>query len=166
MRICGVDPGLQCTGYGVLEVEGPRMRLVTTGVFRSSPEDALATRIQAIHDGMADLLRMTRPDCVALEALYSHYAHPATAILMGHVRGVILLAAAAGGVPVSEYSATHVKKAVSGRGHAGKSQVQRMMQMLLDLPTPPEPDDATDALAIAMAHAHALRAPRLVPVPA
>ena len=83
---------------------------------------------------------------------------------MGHVRGVILLAAGAAGVPVSEYSATHVKKAVSGRGHAAKSQVQRMIQMLLALPAPPEPDDATDALAIAMAHAHALRAPQLVPV--
>ncbi len=166
MRICGVDPGLQCTGYGVLDVEGPRMRLVATGVFRSSAADPLAVRVQAIHTGVAALLRATRPDCLALEALYSHYAHPATAILMGHVRGVILLAAGAAGVPVSEYSATHVKKAVSGRGHAAKPQVQRMVQMLLNLPAPPEPDDATDALALAMAHAHALRAPRLVPVPA
>src|SRR3989338_165393 len=164
MRICGVDPGLQRTGYGVLDVEGPRMRLVATCVFRSPAHDPLAIRIRAIHPGVADLLRTPRPDCLALEALYSHYAHPETAILMGHVRGVILLAAGAAGVPVSEYSATHVKKAVSGRGHAAKSQVQRMIQMLLALPAPPEPDDATDALAIAMAHAHALRAPQLVPV--
>ncbi len=162
MRICGIDPGLEVTGYGVVEAAGGRQTLVTVGVLRASPKMPLAERLRTISRGMQAVLERTQPDCVVLEDLYSHYAHPATAILMGHVRGVILLAAAEAGLSVAHYPPTHIKKAVTGRGHATKLQIQRMVQMLLNLPTPPEPDDATDALAIAMTHAHTLRAPRLV----
>lgn len=156
MRICGVDPGLEATGYGVIEVDGPRATLVRAGVLRSSTDDPLAKRLKAIYTAVHTLLEATRPDCLVLEALYSHYDHPTTAILMGHVRGVILLAAGERGLPVESYSVTHVKKAVTGRGHATKTQIQRMVQMLLDLPAPPIPDDATDALGAALAHAHTL----------
>ncbi len=162
MRICGIDPGLEITGYGVIEASGGRQTLVTVGVLRASPKMPLAARLQAVYQGMRALLERTRPDCVVLEDLYSHYAHPTTAILMGHVRGVILLAVGEAGLSVAHYPPTHIKKAVTGRGHATKLQVQRMVQMLLNLPAPPEPDDATDALAIAMTHAHTVRAPRLV----
>lgn len=161
MRICGIDPGLEATGYGVIDVVGDRRTLVTTGVWRSAPADELPRRLQGIYGNVCALLEEQHPDCAVLEALYSHYDHPTTAILMGHVRGVILLAASERRVPVASYPATHVKKAVTGRGHATKPQVQRMVQMLLNLSEMPRPDDATDALGIALAHAHTLRAPQL-----
>ena len=159
MRICGIDPGLETTGYGVIEAGAGRQTLVAVGVLRASPTLPLPARLRTIYQGMRTLLEKTQPDCVVLEDLYSHYAHPTTAILMGHVRGVILLAAGEAGISVAHYPPTHIKKAVTGRGHATKSQIQRMVQMLLNLPTPPEPDDAADALAIAMTHAHTLRTP-------
>lgn len=161
MRICGVDPGLQRTGYGVVEIDGSRRTLVTAGVIRSQDSAPLAERLRTIHTGMIQVLQTTRPEIAVFEALYSHYTHPETAILMGHVRGVLLLAAGALGIPTAEYSATHIKKAVTGRGHAPKPQIQRMVQMLLNLPAPPEPMDATDALAGAIAYGHTLRAPAL-----
>ena len=159
MRVCGVDPGLEITGYGVIDVAGNQLTLVTTGVFRTSASDLLTTRLKEMYDQVLGLLASTTPDLMVLEELYSQYKHPTTAIMMGHVRGVIVLAAAARGVPLQQYGPTHVKKAVTGHGHARKEQTQRMVQALLGLAKPPEPDDATDALAIAIAHAHTLRAP-------
>ena len=159
MRICGIDPGLAATGYGVIDIVGTRTILVTTGAIQSVATDPLATRLKAIHSGIADLLRAAQPELVVLEELYSHYEHPTTAILMGHVRGVIMLAASAQGFRVEQYPPTHIKKAVTGHGHASKEQVQRMVQVLLGLPTALESEDATDALAVAMTHAHTLRAP-------
>lgn len=160
MRICGVDPGLETTGYGVIDVAGPRTVLVEAGVFRASTAAPLAQRLRTVYDGFRALVAKTQPTHVVLEALYSHYAHPTTAILMGHVRGVILLAAGERGLPVEHYLPTRVKKAVTGRGHATKEQMQRMVQMLLNLPAVLEPDDATDAVGVALAHAHTLRAPQ------
>lgn len=159
MRICGIDPGMEITGYGVLEMDGPRLQLVRAGVFRTSAAAPLPQRLRVLYEGFRVLLAEVQPAQVVLEELYSHYAHPTTAILMGHVRGVILLAAGQAGLPVAHYLPTHVKKAVTGRGHATKEQVQRMIQALLSLPVPLTPDDATDAIGVAMAHAHALRAP-------
>lgn len=164
MRICGIDPGVEITGYGVIDVAENRCSLVTTGVLRSSASEPLPARLQAIYAGLRAVVQATHPDTLVLESLYSHYEHPTTAILMGHVRGVILLAAQEAGLPVEHYPPTHVKKAVTGRGHATKVQIQRMVQMMLNLPVPPEPDDATDALATAMAHAHTLRAPQMAGV--
>lgn len=164
MRICGVDPGLERTGYGVIEVDGPRMRLVEAGVFRAAAEAPLPQRLQTIYEGVRALLAATQPAQMVLEELYSHYTHPTTAILMGHVRGVILLAAGEAGLPVEHYLPTRVKKAVTGRGHATKEQMQRMVQVLLHLPQVLEPDDATDAVGVALAHAHTLRAPALAGV--
>ena len=128
MRILGIDPGLERTGYGVVEtlVGAPgAMRLLEAGIIRTSAKDALAARLAEIHTGLAAVLAEFRPDAVAVEELYSHYKHPRTAILMGHARGIVLLAAAEAGVPVASYGATHIKKALVGSGHASKHQVQR-----------------------------------------
>ena len=164
MRICGVDPGLGATGYGIIEFAGSQLTLVTTGVIRSSAAKTLPDRLQTIHTRLCALIRETQPGLMVLEELYSHYDHPTTAIHMGHVRGAILLAASECQLAVVHYSATHVKKAVTGHGHATKTQIQRMVQVLLNAPVPHGPADATDALALAIAHAHTVRAPSVTTV--
>jgi crossover junction endodeoxyribonuclease RuvC len=152
MRILGVDPGLNTTGYGVLETRGPRVALVEAGVVRSNPSGTLAERIQEIHDGLAEVIKALEPEVLALERLYSHYDRPTTAILMGHARGVICLAAAEVGIAVADYAATQVKKTLTGNGRAPKTQMQLAIQRELQLSTLPEPADVADALAIAFCH--------------
>jgi crossover junction endodeoxyribonuclease RuvC len=151
-RVLGVDPGLNITGYGVLQVgrEGPQ--LVEAGVVRGRDHGSLVERLQDIHVGVADVLRALHPDVMAIEELYSHYEHPRTAILMGHARGVICLAATQAGVPIRHYAATQIKKLLTGAGRAPKSQVQMAICRELRLPKPPEPPDVADALAIALCH--------------
>ena len=154
-RILGVDPGLNITGYGVLSTDGGRCRLAEAGVVRggrSLPGGNLAERIQAIHDGICEVLDQCQPAVMALEELYSHYQRPRTAILMGHARGVICLAAASRSVKVIGYSATQVKKILTGSGRAPKNQVQNAVQRELGLAHAPQPNDVADALAIAMCH--------------
>ena len=153
MRILGIDPGLNTTGYGVVEIADRRIRLVEAGVVRGRPKGSLAARVREIHDGVADVLAGLRPQAMALEKLYSHYDRPTTAILMGHARGVIVLAAAQADVPVHDYAATQVKKTLTGNGRAPKSQMQLAIQRELGLATLPEPPDVSDALAIALCHA-------------
>ncbi|MFO8014212.1 MAG: crossover junction endodeoxyribonuclease RuvC [Phycisphaerae bacterium] len=156
MRILGIDPGLQATGYGVVDGAGggARPRLIEAGVIRTRREDDLADRLVEIHAGLASVLAEFQPDAVAVEALYAHYKHPRTAILMGHARGVVYLAAAEAGKPVTSYNATQVKKSLTGSGHAGKVQVQRAIQAAFGLAEPPQPPDVADALAVALCHAH------------
>jgi crossover junction endodeoxyribonuclease RuvC len=107
-----------------------------------------------IQAGLASVIEEFKPQAMAVEELYSHYGHPRTAILMGHARGVALLAAAQAGVPVASYGATHIKKALVGSGHAGKEQMQRAIQSHFGLKAPPQPADVADALAVALCHAH------------
>ncbi|MBL7140894.1 MAG: crossover junction endodeoxyribonuclease RuvC [Planctomycetes bacterium] len=156
MRFLGIDPGLERTGYGVLDVAAPGAppRLVEAGVIRTRREDDLADRLLEIRVGLAAVLAEFRPDAAAVEALYAHYKHPRTAILMGHARGVVFLAAAEAGVPVASYNATKVKKSLVGSGHASKMQMQRAIQSAFGLAEPPEPPDVADALAVALCHAH------------
>ncbi|HUX00497.1 MAG TPA: crossover junction endodeoxyribonuclease RuvC [Phycisphaerae bacterium] len=157
MRILGIDPGLERTGYGVIEtLDGApgAMRLIEAGVVRTSPKDDLAARLAELHTGLSAVLAEFKPDAVAVEELYSHYKHPRTAILMGHARGIIFLAAAQAGLPVTSYGATHIKKALEGSGHASKHQVQRAIQSHFGLARAPEPADVADALAVALCHAH------------
>lgn len=154
MRVLGVDPGLQVTGYALLDGTSRCVRVVEAGVVRSTASDPLTRRLAAIHEGIAELLAAHRPEVLVLEELYAHYGHPTTAILMGHARGVICLAAASAGVPVIGYLPTRIKKVIVGRGHATKVQMQRMMQHHLSLPRLPEPSDVADALALALAHLH------------
>ncbi len=152
MRILGIDPGLNVTGYGVLEVGRDGPRLCEAGVVHGKTRNSLTARLAQIHDGVADVVASFRPDVMALEELYSHYKRPRTAILMGHARGVICLAATQAGVPVVHYSATQIKKILTGSGRAPKSQVQRAIQHELKLDQLPEPPDVADALAIALCH--------------
>ena len=154
MRVLGVDPGLATTGYALLDNGAGRVRVLEAGVVRSTMRVALTRRLAEIHAGIGGVLNEFHPDVLVLEELYAHYAHPTTAILMGHARGVICLAAATARVPVVGYLPTRIKKAIVGRGHATKAQVQRMIQALLGLRQPPEPDDVADALALALAHLH------------
>ena len=162
--ILGIDPGLNTTGYGVIEtpVDGKvrlgvrlkerlKVRLLEAGVVRSR-SDILAEKIREIYDGVREILTAFVPDAMALEELYSHYDRPQTAILMGHARGAICLAAVQSGVPVHPYSATKIKKLLTGSGHAPKDQMQRAIQLELHLPRIPEPPDVADALAVALCH--------------
>jgi crossover junction endodeoxyribonuclease RuvC len=159
-RILGIDPGLNITGYGVLEISGRALRLCEAGVVRGRSRGSLTARLLEIHQGVADVIAAFRPAAVALEQLYSHYKRPRTAILMGHARGVICLAAAQAGVPVIHYSATQVKRILTGAGRADKAQVQRAIQRELALPQLPEPPDVADALAIALCHCYLKDKPR------
>ncbi len=152
IRILGVDPGLRITGYGILRITGKTCHLDEAGVVRGTIAGDLAERVWTIYQGVCEVLDSCQPQVLALEELYSHYQHPRTAILMGHARGVICLAAASRAIPVIGYSATQVKKILTGSGRAPKTQVQQAIQRELGLPEIPDPPDVADALAIAMCH--------------
>ena len=153
MNILGVDPGLHSTGYGVIRVSGSRIALLEGGTIQSGPSSvALEERLASLYDGVNEVLSEHRPEALSLEEVYSHYAHPATAVIMGHARGVICLAAARAGVPVFSYASTRVKQCLAGSGRAAKDQVQRAIQARLGLSEAPEPDDVSDALALAICH--------------
>ena len=150
MRILGVDPGLRLTGYGVIDYRPLRPVLVDGGIIRLKPKTPLADRLVELEGELDSLIEEYKPEVVAVEQLYSHYAHPRTAILMGHARGVILLTARRRGVRVEQFAANRIKQSLTGHGHASKSQMQRTIQALWNLPEPPDPPDVADALAIAM----------------
>lgn len=158
LRILGIDPGLNITGYGVLEcgrmsaTGSSSPRICEAGVVRGKSRRSLTDRLLEIHDGVADVIAALKPNVMALEELYMHYKRPRTAILMGHARGVICLAAAEAGIPVIHYSATQIKKILTGAGRASKSQVQRAIQRELALSQVPDPPDVADALAVALCH--------------
>src|SRR4051812_25154986 len=150
MRILGIDPGLKITGYGVIDYKPFRPALVDGGVIRLTAKIPLADRLVELETELETLLEEHKPDAVAVEQLYSHYAHPRTAILMGHARGVILLAARRRGIRTEQFAANRIKQSLTGHGHASKVQMQRAVQSLWNLPAPPEPPDVADALAIAL----------------
>lgn len=161
-RILGIDPGLQVTGYGVVEEAVPSPIVLEAGVIRttngSAPTD-LASRIHELYNGIVEVIDQFRPQVLAVEQLYAHYEHPRTAILMGHARGVVLLAGAQRGLPVVSYAATRIKKTITGNGRASKDQVQRTIQRELGLSKLPEPPDVADALAAALCHYYVLKLP-------
>lgn len=160
MRIFGIDPGSQRTGYGCIETDGSRCRLVGCGVVVSSPRVLFPDKLTGIYDELALRLDSFRPSAVAVEGVF--YARNArSALTLGQVRGVALLAAAKAGLPVAEYAATAVKSAVVGYGRADKRQVQRMVTLLLGLEEMPSPHDVSDALAIAICHAYAGARPEI-----
>lgn len=150
-RILGVDPGLNITGYGVIDVTGDKVRLLEAGVVRSRAK-SLETRVRDIYDGIREIIASFEPEALSLEEIYSLYKRPRTAILMGHARGAICLAAAQAGIPVMPYAATMIKKMLTGNGRAGKDQMQRAIQLEFGLNAVPEPPDVADALAIALCH--------------
>ncbi len=157
MRILGIDPGLNTTGYGVIEASGNRVKLIEAGVIRGKSRGDLPARLQEIYTGLVEVLAALKPTAVAIEQLYSHYERPQTAILMGHARGVICLAAAQAGLEIVNYAATQVKKTLTGNGHASKVQMQHAVKFELKLESLPEPADVSDALAVALCHYYSNR---------
>jgi len=151
MKVLGIDPGLRITGYGCVEpTDRPEtLRLVEAGVVRLATGAAMASRLRQLDDELGQLIDELKPQAIAVEKLYAHYRHPRTAILMGHARGVVLLAAARRELPVTDVPATAVKKAMTGHGHASKEQMQVAVQSLYRLDSPPSPPDVADAIAIA-----------------
>ena len=153
MRALGIDPGLVITGYGVVEHGSEGMTLIEAGIIDSgTAQDPLPVRLRRLHEEINELIAEQQPDEMALEQLYSHYEHPRTAILMGHARGVICLAAGLHSIPLHHYAATKVKSAVTGNGRASKAQIQQMVRRTFHLQEIMEPPDAADAVAIAMCH--------------
>lgn len=151
-RLMGIDPGLVDTGYGIIDVSGNRIRLVEAGLVRTTKDTSLESRLKEIYEGITLVLKEHRPSRVIVEDLYTNYRYPRTAVLMGHARGVILLAASQSELAVTSYPPARVKKALTGTGRATKTQIQRMVQVRLRLDRTPEPDHIADALALALCH--------------
>ena len=165
MRIFGIDPGSNRTGYGCVETDGSRHHLVTCGAITAQQSDAFPQRLARIHAQLSALLIECRPDCVAIENLF-YATNVRSALKLGHARGVAMLAAVEAGCPVVEYTPAEVKRAVVGYGRAEKHQVQQMIKLLLGLDRAPSPHDAADALAVAICHSHSVpRLGRLKPAP-
>ncbi len=151
MRILGIDPGLRITGYGCVEGDVVRPRIVEAGVFRlvsGSPVPAVADRLVELDRDLRELIERVEPSVIAVEGLFAHYGHPETAVKMAHGRGVILLAAKQMGLTIMEFKPAEVKKAATGSGRATKTQMQASVQVLFGLESLPTPADVADALAI------------------
>lgn len=151
-RILGIDPGLQITGYGLVQETGQGLELVEAGVVRIRRDQTLEQRLLELHRGVTEIIESLHPTEMAIEELYTHYERPSTAILMGHARGVICLAAAQSNLPINHYRATQIKSQLTGNGRAPKSQVQLAVAAQLHVTQSIEPPDVADALAIAMCH--------------
>jgi crossover junction endodeoxyribonuclease RuvC len=152
MIVLGVDPGSQRTGYGAVETDGRRHRLIEMGALAPGQRLALPDKLRHIHEGVAALIERLQPDVLAVEDVF-HATNTRTALVLGHVRGVVLLAGSRAGLPVHEYPPATVKQQVTGFGRAEKSQVAFMVTRLLALEAEAEPGDATDALAVALCFA-------------
>ena len=157
MRVLGIDPGLQVCGYACMETSIEGEKLIEAGVFKTPNDLPLAERLNRIACDINEILDNFQPDLVAVEELYSHYAHPKTAILMGHARGVILQKCAEASIEVKSFNATRIKKSITGNGRASKEQVQRTIQTILLLPEIPEPNDVADAIAAALCCVNSLQ---------
>jgi len=156
-RILGIDPGLQRTGWGVIEVTGSKLAHVAHGIVTSKPKTELARRLQEIHVGLCEVIEGFAPDTIAIEETFVNVSARDT-LKLGQARGVCMLAAAQAEVPLAEYAPNKVKKSVVGAGHAGKDQIGMMIGILLP-GSNVDQADAADALAIAICHAHHFRVP-------
>lgn len=152
MRILGIDPGLQTTGYGIIEARN--LKIIEAGVIKTAANTPIQSRLKKIFNSVSDIIREHKPAVLVLEKIYSHYKHPTTAILMGHARAVVCLACGINGVNLVSYPSTKIKKTVTGNGHASKQQVQRMVQDIFKLNNLPEPADVSDALAMTVAYCY------------
>lgn len=157
MRILGIDPALTITGYGVIDAKRNNLSLLEAGIVTTSPREILPKRLDKIYRAIKKLISDTKPDVMVLEKLYAHYRHPTTAYILGEARGVICLTCATENIPLVEYAATRIKKAIVGKGLASKNQVQRMVANILNLSSLPKYTDVTDALALAIAHSYMTR---------
>jgi crossover junction endodeoxyribonuclease RuvC len=153
VKVFGIDPGSARTGYGCVQSDGSRHRLIASGAITTPASNSFPEKLKAIHAELGMLIARHRPDVVAIENLF-HAVNARSALKLGHARGVAMLAAVEAGVQIVEYTPAEVKASVVGYGRAEKGQVQSMVQLLLGLTAPPEPFDASDALAIAVCHLH------------
>jgi len=153
MKIFGIDPGSERTGYGCVESDGSHHRLIVCGSVAAPAHTTFPDRLLIIHARLAALLAEHRPDCVVIENIF-HSKNVRSALKLGHARGVALLAASQAGLPVAEYSPAEIKRAVVGFGRAEKAQVGQMVKVLLHLDAVPSPHDAADAIAVAICHVH------------
>jgi crossover junction endodeoxyribonuclease RuvC len=154
VRVFGIDPGSNRTGYGCVDSDGQRHRLVLCGAIRAGDMGAFPDRLAAIYRELSVVIRDCQPECVAIENLF-YATNVRSALKLGHARGVAMLAAVEAGVPVIEYTPAEIKRAVVGYGRAEKSQVGQMIKLLLGLEAAPTSHDAADALAVAICHLHA-----------
>ncbi len=153
MRVLGIDPGSETTGWGVIEGDGRRYNLIEYGALKAPPRERFAARLLKISNGLEAVIARMKPDACAVEEAF-FAVNVKTALKLGHVRGVALLAAERASVAIHEYSPRLIKQTVVGYGNAEKHQVQEMVRVLLSLATVPEPHDAADALAVAICHFH------------
>ncbi|MBV8632079.1 MAG: crossover junction endodeoxyribonuclease RuvC [Silvibacterium sp.] len=157
MRVFGIDCGTECTGYGIVEwddtARNPQLVSLGAGAIRPGKKDPLPQRLAHVYSRLLELLELHQPDIVAVEEVF-YSVNAKSALKLGHVRGVALLAAATAELPYAEYAPLKIKSTVTGYGLAQKEQVQFMVARLLNLPCMPEPADAADALAIAICHIH------------
>ncbi len=159
MIVLGIDPGYGITGYGLIEVDraASNPKLIEAGILTSKKENQLHERLHEIYIHLDSILKEFTPDSLALEGVYSLPEYPKSALFIGNVQGIVLLAAAQNSIPIYSYYPIEVKKILLGYGRANKAQTQRMVQRTLNLDKVPQPDDVADALALALCHAHRLR---------
>ena len=160
MKILGIDPGTAITGFGLIEAQGQKFKLIDAGVIRTAAKSPLPERLKIIYDDLSQLIKSAQPDEMAVEELF-FVQNITTGISVSHARGVVLLCAANQQLSVAEYKPLQIKQALTGYGRAEKSQIQEMVRVMLKLKTVPKPDDAADALAVAIAHATSLKTSRL-----
>ena len=153
MRILGIDPGYAIVGYGVLDYENNKFKVVEYGAVTTSADKNMFDRLKSVYDDMCEVIERVKPDFMAIEELFFN-SNQKTAINVAQSRGVLLLAAMNNGIEIYEYTPLQVKQAVAGYGRADKNQVQQMVKLLLGLKQVPKPDDTADAVAIAICHGH------------
>ena len=164
VTVLGIDPGTAVTGYGIVRKDGRNpLTLVECGVIRTKPRDDLPQRLAEIHDGVVELIRRHQPQILSIEDIF-YARNVRTTVVLGHARGVILLAGAQAGLEIHEYPPSEIKKAVAGTGAATKLQIQFMVMRLLRLKSAPQPSDAADGVAAALAFALMPDLPRIEPI--
>ena len=156
MKVLGVDPGLNVTGYGFIDCDSGGPRLIEAGIIRSKSSLPLEQRLLELFKGFEEVVKEFHPDALSIEELYSHYKHPRTSVIMGHARGLYYLVAAMENIPVFSYSATRIKKSLTGMGRASKEQVAQMILSTLNCSGHNVTADVTDALAAALCHINAV----------
>lgn len=162
MLILGIDPGLNTTGYGIIEANQNILKFIDAGFIKTSSNDKIETRLAKIYCDLTDIAKKHKFDAIVLEKLYAHYKHPLTACLLGHARGVICLVCAQNNIRLFEYPATRTKKAITGKGSASKLQIQHMVLSILGIKDKSRISlDITDALSLAIAHSYIIRRERV-----
>ena len=151
MRIIGIDPGLLCTGFGILDISGNEFSVVDYGVVKTNSKDPLNIRLKTIYEDLEYIINRYKPSVMSIEQIF-YGKNVKAALLLGHARGIPMLLSANNGLPLFEFSARKIKQSLTGNGNATKEQVQFMVKNLLSMDKIPEPIDASDALAIAICY--------------